>query len=66
MSWRQFWPAILLSNLGIALAYAVLGHLARGQGHLPLALAASIALPLVATATARWLLPRPAPPTPSN
>jgi uncharacterized membrane protein YdjX (TVP38/TMEM64 family) len=66
MSWRLFWPAILLSNLGIALVYAVLGHLARGQGHLPLALAASIALPLLATAMVRWLMPRPAPPTPSS
>jgi hypothetical protein len=46
----------MLSNLGIALVYSVLGHLARGQGHLPLALASSIALPLLAATIARrWL-----------
>jgi len=64
LAWRQFWPAVALSNLGIALVYSVLGHLARSQGEIPLALAASIALPLLATAVARWLLPRAVPSTP--
>ncbi len=58
LAWRKFLPAVMLSNLGIALAYAVLGHFARSQGELPLALAASIALPVLAATMARWLLPR--------
>jgi uncharacterized membrane protein YdjX (TVP38/TMEM64 family) len=57
LSWRRFLPAVMLSNLGIAAVYSVLGHLARSQGELPLALAASIALPLLAATMARWLLP---------
>lgn len=57
LSWRQFLPAMMLSNLGIALAYALLGHFARSQGALALALVASIALPLLAATIARWLLP---------
>lgn len=57
LSWRRFLPAMMLSNLGIALAYALLGHFARSQGALGLALAASIALPLLAATIARWLLP---------
>jgi uncharacterized membrane protein YdjX (TVP38/TMEM64 family) len=58
LAWRKFLPAVMLSNLGIALVYAVLGHFARSQGELPLALAASIALPVLAATMARWLLPR--------
>jgi uncharacterized membrane protein YdjX (TVP38/TMEM64 family) len=57
LSWRQFLPAVMLSNLGIAAVYSVLGHYARSQGELPLALAASIALPVLAATMARWLLP---------
>jgi len=58
LSWRQFFPAVALSNLGIAPVYAVLGHFARSQGQFAWALAASIALPVLATTMARWLLPR--------
>lgn len=58
LSWRRFFPAVALSNLGIALVYAVLGHFARSQGQFAWALAASIALPVLATTMARWLLPR--------
>lgn len=58
LSWRRFLPVIVLSNLGIAAVYSVLGHLARSQGQLPLAVAASIALPLLATTMARRFLPR--------
>jgi uncharacterized membrane protein YdjX (TVP38/TMEM64 family) len=58
LSWRRFWPPVALSNLGIAVVYSVLGHLARGGAQMPLAIAASIALPLLATTIARWLLPR--------
>ncbi len=58
MTWRRFLPPVMLSNLGIALVYAVLGRMAQSQGELPLALAASIALPVLATTIARWLLGR--------
>lgn len=58
LGWRRFLPVAMLSNLGIALVYSVLGYLADSQGELPLALAASIALPLVATTMTRWLLSR--------
>jgi uncharacterized membrane protein YdjX (TVP38/TMEM64 family) len=56
LPWRQFLPPVLLSNLGIAIMYSILGQIARTQGELPLALAASIALPVLATTMARWLL----------
>lgn len=56
LSWRRFLPPVLLSNLGIAAVYSALGHLARTQGELPLALAASIAVPLLASTIVRWLL----------
>jgi 3-dehydroquinate synthase len=58
LAWRRFWPAVALSNLGIAAVYSVLGHLARRGDAMPLAIAASIALPLLATTMARCLLPR--------
>jgi len=50
LSWTRFFVPIALSNLGIAAVYAALGDLVQ----LPVALAASIALPLVLTALARW------------
>ena len=49
LGWRPFLVALGLSNLGVALAYSVLGYIAHSQGELPLALAASVALPLAAT-----------------
>lgn len=58
MAWRPFLVATMLSNLGIAAVYATLGALARGEGELPLALIASIALPLLATTIARRLIRR--------
>jgi hypothetical protein len=58
LAWRAFLPPVLLSNLGIALVYAVLGQWAISYGELPLALGASIALPLAATTIARGLLGR--------
>ena len=57
LSWRKFLPVVMLSNLGIAAVYATLGHFARRQGELPLALVAAIAVPLLVTTIARWLLP---------
>lgn len=56
LAWRSFWPAMALSNLGLAIVYATFGYLAREQGMVALALAASIALPLVAATIARKLL----------
>jgi uncharacterized membrane protein YdjX (TVP38/TMEM64 family) len=56
LAWRQFLPAVMLSNLGIAMVYSVLGQLAKAQGELPLALGASVALPLAAATIARrWM-----------
>jgi uncharacterized membrane protein YdjX (TVP38/TMEM64 family) len=54
LDWRRFLGVLALSNLGLAATYAALGSLARQQDELPLALAASMALPLVATAFVRW------------
>ena len=56
LSWRWFLPCVMLSNLGIALVYSTLGRLAYAQGHLLVALAASIALPILATTIARHVL----------
>lgn len=56
LSWRRFLPAVVLSNLGVALAYAAFGDYAERNQWLPLALAVSIAIPvLVAAAAQRWL-----------
>jgi uncharacterized membrane protein YdjX (TVP38/TMEM64 family) len=54
MSWRVFLPTLALSNLGLATAYSILGSMAWDHSAMPLALAASVALPLLATAAARW------------
>lgn len=57
LSWRRFLPAVLLSNLGIALAYSAFGDFAERHGWLPLALAVSIAIPvLLALALERFRL----------
>jgi len=53
LGWWQFLVAVGLSNFGIAAAYAALGD----RVQLPIAIAASIALPLLAAAIARWLWP---------
>lgn len=52
LPWRKFWPPVLLSNLGIAIAYAWMGSQAAENEWLPYALAVSVALPLGAT----WLV----------
>jgi uncharacterized membrane protein YdjX (TVP38/TMEM64 family) len=66
VSWRRYLPPLMLSNLGIALVYSLLGHYARSQGQLVFALFASIALPLAAAVVTRlFLVPRqPQPPIP--
>lgn len=53
LGWWPFLIAVGLSNLGIAAVYAALGD----RVQLPIAIAASIALPLLAAAIARWLWP---------
>jgi uncharacterized membrane protein YdjX (TVP38/TMEM64 family) len=59
LSWRRFWPPVLLSNLGIALAYSLFGELAARHQWLPVALGVSLGLPVVLAAVVRWLLPTP-------
>lgn len=55
LSWRRFLPPVLLANLGLAVAYTVFGELAEKNSLLPLALAISIALPIImATAFRMW------------
>ncbi len=50
LSWSRFLPPLLASNLGIALAFSAFGRWAERYQILPLALAISIALPvLIAT-----------------
>jgi uncharacterized membrane protein YdjX (TVP38/TMEM64 family) len=56
LSWRRFLPPVLLSNLGISLAYSAFGRLAERHGWFPLALGVAIALPVLFAALAeRWL-----------
>ncbi|QDU28390.1 SNARE associated Golgi protein [Anatilimnocola aggregata] len=56
MRWRTFLPPVLLSNLGLALAYAAFGQFAERYQWLPLALGVSIALPvLMAAAFSAWM-----------
>ncbi len=58
LEWRRFFPAMALSNLGLAVVYAVFGFFAKQQGMIVVALAASIALPVLAATIARKLLTR--------
>jgi 3-dehydroquinate synthase len=46
MPWRTFLPTVIASNLAVSAAYAALGTQASAHGWLPLAVCASIALPL--------------------
>lgn len=56
LSWRKFWPPVLLANAGIALAYSAFGNLAAEQEWLVIALAISAGFPLLLTFLARrWL-----------
>jgi len=47
LPWRRFWGPILLSNLGLSLAYSCFGAWAESRGWLPLALGFSIAFPVL-------------------
>lgn len=53
MRWSHFLPALLLSNLGLATGYALLGAMALHQQWLPAALAISALAPLALTALIR-------------
>jgi uncharacterized membrane protein YdjX (TVP38/TMEM64 family) len=57
LSWTRFLVPVALANLGIALAYSILGHYGRTEHMLVYVLAASIALPLLATTIVRWAMP---------
>lgn len=54
LAWRRFLPPMLLSNLGLALAYAAFGEVANRFQWLPLALAVSIAAPVLLAAGFRF------------
>lgn len=53
LSWKKFMPAVLLSNLGIAIAYAWFGEIAEQNEWLPLALGIAVAVPVLVAAAAR-------------
>ena len=58
LSWRRFLIPVVLSNLGIALAYSAFGQYAKANQWLPLALGVAIALPVVLTMMAMRWMPR--------
>ena len=58
LSWQRFLPPVALANLGIAATYSVLGYYGRTQNTTAYVLAASIALPLLATTMVRWRVPK--------
>jgi uncharacterized membrane protein YdjX (TVP38/TMEM64 family) len=55
LAWWRFLFAVGLSNLGIAAAYSALGD----RVQLPIALVASLAVPILVAALARWFWPTP-------
>ena len=55
LAWRSFLPPVLLSNLGIALAYAAFGSYAQRHAWLAPALGISLALPILCLLFARRL-----------
>ena len=57
LSWTRFLPAVLFSNLGIAIAYSALGQYAQRHGWLPFALGVSVALPVLVAAAAKHYIP---------
>lgn len=58
LSWRKFLPPLLLSNLGLALAYSAFGDFAKQYNSVPLALAISILLPVFVAAVVQRRLRR--------
>lgn len=57
LTWHRFLPPVILSNLGIALAYSTFGSFAEQNQWLAPALGISIALPVIVLAAARRWLP---------
>lgn len=57
LSWKRFLPAVVLSNLGIAVAYSVLGDYAEQHQWLPLALGVAVAVPVLVAAVAQRFMP---------
>jgi uncharacterized membrane protein YdjX (TVP38/TMEM64 family) len=57
LSWRRFLPAVVLSNLGIAIAYSAFGDFAQQHQWLPLALGVSVAIPVLVAAVAKRFFP---------
>ncbi|MCA9227064.1 MAG: VTT domain-containing protein [Pirellulaceae bacterium] len=56
LAWRRFLPPVLLSNLGLSIAYAAFGKQAETHEMLPLALGIAIGLPVVLLMlVASWL-----------
>ncbi len=49
LGWRRFLLPIVLSNLGISLAYSAFGHIAREHDWFPLAMGVSIGVPVLLT-----------------
>lgn len=58
LSWDRFVPAIVLSNLGIAVAYSWFGDYAERHQWLPLAMGVAVAVPVLVAAMARHFMPR--------
>lgn len=58
LAWRRFLPAVIFSNLGIALAYSAFGDYAEQHQWLPLALGIAIAIPVMVAAVAQRLMPK--------
>lgn len=57
LSWWRFFPPVAAANLGLALAYAAFGDLADRYAPLPIVLAVSVALPVLAAMVATRLYP---------
>ena len=49
LSWRRFLAPIIISNLGISLAYTAFGHIAAEHDWFPLAMGVSIGVPVLLT-----------------
>ena len=65
IGWKQFLPPVLLSNLGIALAYSFLGYYAADNEWMVVAASISVSLPLILSFFLRrhWIKTRqPQPP----
>ncbi len=58
LSWRKFLTPVVLSNLGIAIAYSAFGDYAEQHEWLPLALSVAVAFPVVVAALAQRFFPR--------